>query len=213
MSSERRAVLLLLSLAVAGQGIRYLVTRPDQAPGDIRILGSLSAGTPARHAEAAAGAHRPLGPGEKLDADRASAQELTRLPRVGLSLARRIVAARDSQGPFGSLEGLDRVPGVGPGLLRVIGPHLTFSGAAGQRGGVPGQTLPPRLPASPPARVNLNSASTEDIERLPLIGPSRALAIVAWRERHGSFKNLDDLVMVPGVSRRMADAIRHLVAF
>jgi competence protein ComEA len=59
----------------------------------------------------------------------------------------------------------------------------------------------------------VNSASAAEIEKLPLIGASRAQAIVAWRERHGSFKNLDDLVLVPGVSRRMAEAIRHLVAF
>lgn len=208
MSSERRAILILLTLAVSGQGIRYLATRPDSAPGDIQLLGSTPGRSPGAHGEAAQAAHRPLGAGEQIDADRATAQELTRLPRVGLALARRIVADRDSQGSFGSLEGLDRVSGIGPGLLRVVGPYLSFSGAAGQQGG-----LLPRFPAAPPPLLNVNSASAAELERLPLIGASRALAIVGWRERHGSFKNVEDLVLVPGVSRRMADAIRHLVAF
>ena len=119
-----------------------------------------------------------------------------------MALAQRIVADRDSNGRFATIEELDRVSGVGPGLLRQVGPHLAFSGT------------PPVTPPSPPAAlINLNSAPAAEIERLPLIGPSRAIAIVAWRERHGSFKNVDDLVLVPGVSRRMADAIRHLVAF
>jgi competence protein ComEA len=89
-------------------------------------------------------------------------------------------------------------------LLQAIGTHLTLS------------TGPAGSPAvSPPfaSQINLNTASPLEIEKLPLIGPSRAAAIVSWRERHGSFKNLNDLVLVPGVSQRMADAIRHLVAF
>ncbi len=201
MSAERRAILLLLALAVAGQGIRYLVTRPGAAPGDVTILGTTTDRSPSRQARVAEAAHRPLAPGEKIDADRASPPELARLPRVGLSLARRIVADRDSNGPFGSIEGLDRVPGVGPGLLREIGPRVSFSGS------------PARPAPSAGSLVNLNSAPATELERLPLIGPSKALAIVTWRERHGSFKSLDDLVLVPGVSRRMAEAIRDRVAF
>ena len=218
MSSERRAILILLSLAVAGQGIRYLATRPDQAPGDVRILGPLSRSSPAAHAAAAQAAHRPLKAGERIDADRATAQELTRLPRVGLSLARRIVADRDSNGPFGSLEALDRVSGVGPVMLRTLEPNLRFSGTpadgrtVGRYDGTSTES-PTVLPAYRPTVLNINTASAAELERLPLIGPSRALAIVAWRERHGSFKTIDDLVLVPGVSHRMAEAIRHLVAF
>ena len=210
MTAERRAILILLSLAVAGQALRYFVTRPGSAPGDIQLLGSTSSRSPAAHAEAAQAAQRPLRAGEKIDPNTATAQELARLPRVGLALAQRIVADRDSSGPFASLEALDRVSGIGPGLLRVVGPYLSISGAAGKRGGNSLLEPLPSLPASP---LNLNTASAQEIERLPLIGPSRAIAIVAWRERHGSFKNMDDLVLVPGVSRRMADAIRHLVAF
>jgi competence protein ComEA len=212
MSAERRAILLLLTLAVAGQGIRYLVTRPDSAPGDIQLLGPTPGRSPAAQAEAAQAAHRPLAPGEKIDPNRATAVELARLPRVGLSLAQRIVADRDSNGAYHSLADLDRVSGIGPGLLAAISAHLAFGAAPVVAPTTPSSQGTLRTAPSP-GLTNLNSASAAEIEMLPLIGPSRALAIVAWRERHGSFKNLDDLVLVPGVSRRMADAIRHLVAF
>jgi competence protein ComEA len=62
-----------------------------------------------------------------VDMDRASAAEMERLPRVGPVLARRIVADRDSLGPFGSLKGLQRVRGVGPALARILAPYVTFS--------------------------------------------------------------------------------------
>jgi competence protein ComEA len=63
----------------------------------------------------------------KLDLDRASAEDIERLPRVGPALARRIVANRDSLGPFKSLEGMRRVKGMGPATLKLIAELVTFS--------------------------------------------------------------------------------------
>ncbi|MGH7663353.1 MAG: ComEA family DNA-binding protein [Gemmatimonadaceae bacterium] len=62
-----------------------------------------------------------------LDMDVASATELERLPWVGPKLAERIVADRDSLGPFGSLGGLERVRGIGPVMAKRLAPHVTFS--------------------------------------------------------------------------------------
>lgn len=219
MPSERRALLLLLGLAVAGQGVRYLVTRPGGAPGDIHILDDGPERSPRAQAHAAVAALEPLKPGERIDADRAAAQVLARLPRVGLGLAKRMVADRDSNGPFGSLQGLDRVPGIGPGLLKALEPHLSFSGrpadgkTAGRQVGNAENRIPAVLPSDRPAVLNINTATSAELERLPLIGPSRALAIVAWRTRHGSFQSEADLVQVPGVSQRMVAAIRERIAF
>jgi DNA uptake protein ComE-like DNA-binding protein len=68
-----------------------------------------------------------------IDLDRASEAEIERLPRVGPALARRIVASRDSFGPFGSLEALGRVKGVGPATLQLLSASVTFSGRASSR--------------------------------------------------------------------------------
>jgi competence ComEA-like helix-hairpin-helix protein len=62
-----------------------------------------------------------------IDMDRASMEEIERLPRVGAALAARIVDYRARCGPFGSLEGLDAVSGIGPALLRTIAGSVTFS--------------------------------------------------------------------------------------
>jgi competence protein ComEA len=65
-----------------------------------------------------------------LDLDVASAADIDRLPYVGPSLAKRLVANRDSFGPFRTLEGLGRVKGVGPGTLQRLGGLVTFSARA-----------------------------------------------------------------------------------
>lgn len=62
-----------------------------------------------------------------IDVDRASAEELERLPRVGPALAKRIVSDREERGAFGSLTELMRVKGIGPKLKQRIASHVTFS--------------------------------------------------------------------------------------
>jgi competence protein ComEA len=63
----------------------------------------------------------------KVDVDVADAAALEGLPRIGAVMAERIVANRDSLGPFGSIEELQRVKGIGPELARAISPYVTFS--------------------------------------------------------------------------------------
>jgi competence protein ComEA len=206
MPAEHRAVLLLIGLAVAGHGVRLLATRPGDAPGAVTLLAGSPGGAGA-HRDSVVRRARPLGRGERVDVDRASAAELDRLPGVGMGLARRIVADRQKHGPFGGLPGLDRVPGVGPGLLADIEESVTFSGrpAAG--------STPSGLRAVPPAAgaaVNLNSAPREALLTLPGIGPSKADAIVAYREAHGPFASLDAVLKVPGIGPGILARIKGL---
>ena len=51
-------------------------------------------------------------------------------------------------------------------------------------------------------RININTASEADLERLPGIGPKRAGDIVAYREAHGPFRVAEDLSNVPGIGEK-----------
>ena len=64
---------------------------------------------------------------------------------------------------------------------------------------------------APSGRLDLNSASAEELAALPNIGPSRAAAIVAHREREGPFASIEDLQDVSGIGERITDSIRDLV--
>ena len=201
--SERHALLLLLSLALVGQGVRWWLTRPGEAPGEVQLLASLPPRSPAAHRDSILALSRPLGPDERIDADRAGPEQLARLPRVGLALAKRIVADREAHGPFGGPAGLDRVSGVGPGLLAAIGPHLAFSApaAAPTLPTGPGLTVAGSgAPAQPGASelVDLNTAGVSEFDALPGIGAARARAIVAFRQANGPFRAVQELARVPG---------------
>jgi competence protein ComEA len=202
-SSERRALLLLVGLAVAGHGVRVLVNRPGQAPGAVELLPADGERSAAAHKDSIVAFARPLEPGERIDLDQAGAQEIARLPRVGLALAKRIVADRESGGPFGSLAGLDRVAGIGGGLLRQLEPHAAFSGVI--------RALAGGRAAVEPRAMSLNSATVAELDSLPGVGPARAAAIVQERERGGPFSSIDDLGRVPGVTPVLVRKLRKWV--
>ena len=65
--------------------------------------------------------------------------------------------------------------------------------------------------AAEPTVVDINQATVDQLDTLPGIGPVLSAAIVAERERHGRFADVDALSRVKGLSRTRIDAIRDLV--
>jgi competence protein ComEA len=61
------------------------------------------------------------------------------------------------------------------------------------------------------ARININTATTEELEALPGVGEVIATRIVAYREQNGPLRSVDDLIHVEGISDRVIDSIRELV--
>lgn len=187
--AERKALLTLLGLIVAGHGVRTWMLNPGDAPGSVAILRPAGDDALARQRDAARQAARPLAPGERIDLNTATAGDLVRLPRVGPALARRIVADREANGPFRDLADLDRVAGIGPALLREVADHVRqgqgAAGAPGPRGGE--------------GAVNLNTAGEAELLRLPGIGPTKARAIIAYRQARGPFASVAELAQVPGI--------------
>jgi competence protein ComEA len=64
------------------------------------------------------------------------------------------------------------------------------------------------LPAQP---IELNSATMEELQQLPGIGPSTAQAIVQFREKSGPFKRAEDLLAIRGISRAKFEKLRHYI--
>ena len=65
--------------------------------------------------------------------------------------------------------------------------------------------------AASPGRVNLNSATVQQLQTLPNIGEVRARAIVSFREARGPFTAVEDLIQVSGIGPETLAAVRDVV--
>jgi competence protein ComEA len=52
------------------------------------------------------------------------------------------------------------------------------------------------------AKININTASAEELTQLKGIGPSHAAKIVEYREKNGPFKLPEDVMQVPGIGQK-----------
>ncbi|UCG39846.1 MAG: ComEA family DNA-binding protein [Acidimicrobiia bacterium] len=64
---------------------------------------------------------------------------------------------------------------------------------------------------SVPGRVRVNAATQGELEALPGVGPVLAGRIISHREEFGPFREVEDLLVVPGIGERMLASLRDLV--
>ncbi len=134
-AGETKGLVFLAGILALGAGVRiYDASHATARPGgaQMALKSQILAAESARHAgvpgRRAAGKRRKAAPKPaKVDLDVATEPDVESLRGIGPTLARRIIADRDSFGPFGSREGLQRVRGVGPALIAKLDSTVTFS--------------------------------------------------------------------------------------
>lgn len=145
--------------------------------------------------------HKPglatLAPGSRIaDALTAAGGALDGADTVGLNLARPVVDGEQI------VVGLAPLPGQ-----PVLGSSV---GAGSSAPEAPRTSSAPATP-KPGETVNLNTATVEQLDALPGVGPVTAAAIVAWRAAHGRFAHVDQLGDVDGIGPARLDRLRALV--
>lgn len=153
----------------------------------------------------------------RFDLNRAERTDLEQIPGVGPKLAQAIVDHRSEKGQFHTLDQLRDVKGIGPATFDKVRAYLRVD------------PLPPndpildpvpvlerkKPPASTPGRklqpgdppVNVNTASLEQLQMLPDVGPVTAQAILDARP----FRSVNDLDRVKGIGPKKLDKMRPFV--
>jgi competence protein ComEA len=138
-----------------------------------------------------------LAPGARIaDALQAAGGAVDGADTIGLNMAR----------PLG--DGEQIVVGLAPvsGQPSALGSSVASGSPSASKTPAPGSGTP-----KAGAVVDLNSATTEQLDALPGVGPVTAAAIVAWRQAHGKFTSVDQLADVEGIGPARLDKLRALV--
>jgi competence protein ComEA len=145
-----------------------------------------------------------LAPGARIaDALKAAGGTTDGADTTGLNMARQVD------------DGEQIVVGIAP----VKGQPPVLGSSAGSGSAVPGppgtgshadRPDRPEKPARSEA-VNLNTATVQQLDALPGVGPVTAAAIVAWRDANGKFTSVDQLAEVDGIGPARLEKLRPLV--
>lgn len=190
----------------AGLNARALESIKDRV-----VFGASSPATATRSESAAAGS-------KKVDVNTAEIEELSTLPGIGPSLAKAIIDGR----PYGTFDDLDEVKGLGPAKLAKI-KDLVVVGSTTADITIPKSDLKPetgksvagksspfakKAPLAPGVKINLNTATLDQLATLPGIGRVKAQAIIDGRP----FNKPEDVMDVKGIKGATFDRIKDHVS-
>lgn len=151
--------------------------------------------------------------GAVIDINTADQKTLESLPGVGKATAKAIVAGR----PYKSIDDLKRVKGMSDAKIQALKDKVTVGGAAAPTASA---TAPQKASSTqksatekvskaasklaPDQRININTATKQEIEALPGIGPVKAQAIIEGRP----YDKPEDIMKVKGIKQKIFDKVK-----
>jgi len=94
------------------------------------------------------------------------------------------------------------VIGMAPRMQGFVGPSATKQSPPRSSG----KKSPP-----PDGSINLNTATAQELDQLPGVGPATAAKIIEYRMQHGTFRSIDELLAVKGIGPKKLEAMRRFL--
>jgi len=162
-----------------------------------------------------------------IDVNSADAKTLSTLPGVGATIAQRIIDGR----PYHSFADLAKVQGLSQAKVDalkgqlIIGPDTkrekprnaatTATNTSNASVKAKPEAEKPSIKSAassaklaPGEKININTASADELDRLPGIGITKAKAIIDYRTQNGPFKTLEDIQKVKGIKAGGFDKLK-----
>ena len=214
--TEHWILLALVAVVTVGVGANYYQSERSRT---------------ALHIESLEGFDEPLGADpEQVDINNASISELETIPGIGPAMAGRIIEYRNQNGSFKSIEDLINVKGIGDATFNKMKDKIrvdekeALPSKAAKSDLTPNEEIaslqktssaeptdsPEIVSASEAGKININTASSSQLEALPGIGPVYAQRIIDYRNANGPFRSINEVTKVKGIGPKTLEKMRPL---
>lgn len=143
----------------------------------------------------------------------ADIETLAELPGIGPAKAQAIYEYKTEQGTLSSLIELTNIKGIGKKTLAKLLPYLEMIGDSAEVDAYVAEDAPSSHAASSDIteRININSATIEQLQSLSGVGEKKAQAIIDYRNEHGSFHTIEEIMNVKGIGQGIFDKIKNRI--
>jgi competence protein ComEA len=156
--------------------------------------------------------------GQPINVNKADLKTLATLPGIGEALAQKIIDGR----PFKTIEDLGKVKGIGEAKLKGLTGLVAFEDKAKEKAikektattdkvKTATETSGAKTKLAPGEKLDINSATAEQLDGLFGIGPVKSQAIVEYRQANGKFKAIEDIMKVKGIKEGEFAKIKDLI--
>lgn len=144
----------------------------------------------------------------------ADIETLAELPGIGPAKAQAIFEYRIQQESLSSLIELVNIKGIGKKTLAKLLPHLEMIGDSAEVYAFVAEETPTSditLTTGMTEKININSASFDQLQSLKWIGQKKAQAIIDYRNENGSFETIGEIMNVKGIGQGIFDKIKNSI--
>ena len=192
------AVVVAVGLAVTGWWLVRGSAHDAPALAAAPVPGLVSASPTVESVGDAPGAGRSVGPSTGAAPGTVTVDVAGKVRHPGIAVldaGSRVVDALKAAG--GARPGVD-LTALNLARVLVDGEQVVVGGPA-PSGAAASASPPAGDPSGPVALVNLNTATEGELDTLPEVGPVTAASILQWRDQHGGFTSVDELLEVDGI--------------
>ncbi len=153
--------------------------------------------------------HEPM----MININDADIETLAELPGIGPAKAQAIYEYKTEQGTLSSLIELTNIKGIGKKTLAKLLPYLEMIGDSAEVYSFVAEDTPSTNAASSDITeiININSATIEQLQSLSGIGEKKAQAIIDYRNEHGSFQTIEEIMNVKGIGQGIFAKIKNRI--
>ncbi len=144
---------------------------------------------------------------KKVNINKADIETLIKLPGIGPVKAKSIIDYRENIGKFESINEITKVKGIGKATLVKLLPYLEIIGDSAEVK----SSLSSEGGKAITSKININTASLNELTLLPGIGEKKAQAIIKYREEVGDFKRKDEIKNVKGIGDSIYKKIKRKI--